>query len=71
MLKRSEVDLQKLEDLREQAIEGAFDTRTCHGLDDCSFIPRELIQSVKEAIKEFKETGNTESFKDIVKKLKW
>ena len=71
MIKRSGGDLSKLEELREQALEGAFDTRLCRGLDDCPFIPDELIQSIKDAIKEFKETGRKESFKEIVKKLKW
>jgi len=42
----------------------------CRGLDDCPFIPNELIQSVKDAIKEFKETRRKESFKEVVKKLK-
>jgi ParB family chromosome partitioning protein len=71
MLKRSGGDLSKLEELREQALEGAFDTRLCRGLEDCPFIPRELIQSLKDAIKEFERTGKKESFKEIVKKLKW
>ncbi len=70
MIKRSEGDVDKLEDLREQAIEGAFDTRLCRGLDDCPFIPKELRDSVKDAIKKFKQEGDTRSFKDIVKKLK-
>ncbi|MDI6811187.1 MAG: ParB/RepB/Spo0J family partition protein [archaeon] len=70
MIKRSGGDADKLEDLREQAIEGAFDTRLCRGLDDCSFIPKELRESVKDAIKKFEEERDKESFKDIVTKLK-
>ncbi|MDI6698099.1 MAG: ParB/RepB/Spo0J family partition protein [Candidatus Saccharicenans sp.] len=70
MIKRSGGDVDKLEDLREQAIEGAFDTRLCRGLDDCSFIPKELRESVKDAIKKFEEERDKESFKDIVTKLK-
>jgi ParB family chromosome partitioning protein len=70
MIKRSGGDLSKLEKLREQALEGAFDTRLCKGLEDCPFIPEELIQSVKTAIREFRETGSTETFKNIVKKLR-
>jgi len=70
MIKRSEGDVDKLEDLREQAIEGAFDTRLCRGLDDCPFIPRELRESVKDAIKKFEKDGDKQSFKDVVKKLK-
>jgi len=70
MIKRSGGDLSKLEKLREMALEGAFDARVCKGLDDCPFIPKELVSSLKVAIKKFKETGNTESFKEIVKRLK-
>ena len=61
--------LEKLEDLREQALEGAFGTRLCRGLDECPFIPLELREPVKDAIKKFEEEGDKQSFKDIVKKL--
>jgi len=71
IIKRSGGDLSKLEGLREQALEGAFDTKPCKGLDDCPFIPKELISPIKTAIKEFEETKNKESFKDVVRNLKW
>ena len=71
MIKRSGGDVDKLQDLREQAMEGAFDTRLCRGLDECPFIPPELRDSVKDAIKKFEEKGDDQSFKDIVKKLRW
>ena len=67
MIKRSGGDLEKLEELREQALEGAFDTRLCKGLDECQFIPDELIEPLKEAIKKFEEEGDIKSFKDVVK----
>lgn len=70
MIKRSGGDVDKLEDLRKQALEGAFDTHLCRGLDECPFIPQELLEPVKDAIKKFKEEGDKQSFKDIVKKLK-
>ncbi len=70
MIRRSGGDVDKLEHLREQAIEGAFDTRLCRGLDECSFIPKELRGSVKKTVEKFKEDGDIRSFKDIVKKLK-
>jgi ParB family chromosome partitioning protein len=68
IIKRSGGDLSKLEELREQAFEGAFNTRLCKGLEDCPFIPEELIQFVKAAIREFRKAGGTETFRDIVKK---
>lgn len=70
MIKRSGGDVDKLEDLREQALEGAFNTHLCRGLDECPFIPPELLEPVKDAIKRLKEEGDKQSFKDIVKKLK-
>lgn len=70
MIKRSGGDIDKLDDLREQALEGAFDTRLCRGLDGCTFIPHELIIPIKEAIEKYEEQNDLRSFKDIVKKLK-
>jgi ParB family chromosome partitioning protein len=71
MIKRSGGDVGKLEHLREQALEGAFDTHLCRGLDGCPFIPKELLEPVKKAIGEFKEKGETEAFKEMVRKLRW
>lgn len=70
MIKRSGGDLEKLEELKEQALEGAFDTRLCKGLDECQFIPDELIEPLKEAIKKFEEEGDIKSFKDVVKRMR-
>lgn len=70
MIKRSGGNVEKLDELKELALEGAFDTPLCRGLDECNFIPEELIKPLKEAIKSFKDEGNASSFKDIVKKLK-
>ena len=69
MIKKSGGDASKLEDLREQALDGAFDTRLCRGLDECPFIPKELRELVKGAVKRFEEEGDTQAFKDIVRKL--
>ena len=70
MIKRSGGDLLKLEHLRVQALEGAFDTYLCKGLDDCPFIPKELIHSFKAVIMKSEESGSAEEFKGVVTKLK-
>lgn len=76
MIKRSDGDVDKLEELRKQALEGAFDLclvrpeELCRGLENCQFIPKELIEPLKEAIKKFEDDGDTHSFKDKVAKLK-
>lgn len=70
MIKRSGGDLGKLEGLKGQALEGDLDVRLCRGLDECPFIPSELLKLVKDAVKKFEEEGDTRSFKDIIRKLK-
>jgi len=70
MLKKSEGDISKLPSLKEQALEGAFDTHLCRGLDECVFIPDELIEIIKNAIKEYKTSGNEDSFVNIIRKTK-
>jgi len=69
MIKKTEGDFSKLAELREQALEGAFNTVMCKGLEDCIFIPKELISSVKDAITDYKKTGRASSFKEIVRRL--
>jgi ParB family chromosome partitioning protein len=70
IIKRSGGDAGKLEDLRKQALEGAFDTTICRGLDECQYIPLELRELVKDAIKKYEESGDKQSFQEIVKKLR-
>ncbi len=70
MIKRSDGDIGQLEELKEQALEGAFDVHACRRLEDCVFIPEELIKPLKEAIQDVKEGGDPQSFKDIVRGLK-
>jgi len=70
MIKRSGGDLDELENLREQALEGAFDTHLCKGLHECSFIPQELREPIMDAIRKFEEEGSELSFKDLVRKLR-
>ena len=67
IIKRSGGDLDKIQDLRESALDGAFDTKICHGLEECSFIPAELKEKIMKEIDMFKEK---ESFKNTVKSLK-
>ena len=70
MIKKSGGGVGELENLRKQAMEGVFDTRFCIGLEGCPFIPPELLEPVKDAIKRFKREGSEQTFKDIVKELK-
>jgi len=65
ILKRSEGNLNQLSGLRDEAMEGAFDTRTCtEGL--CFLMPENL----KEEIKKTLEGQEINSLKELVKKLK-
>lgn len=67
IIKRSEGDINKLSNLRIQALEGAFDTYFCRSIDDCQFIPTELIEPVKEAIKKYEKDKDMSSFKDVIR----
>lgn len=70
IIKRSGGDIDKLEELKEEAQEGAFNTHLCRSLDECQFIPEELIEPIKEAINQYEKKGDVRSFKDTVKNLK-
>lgn len=65
MIKRSGGDLEKLAELRAQALDGAFNIRTCTGLSECPLIPEEIKKVVEKL-----EKGDTKSFKNLVKRLK-
>ena len=66
MLKRSEGNLDKLAALKEQALEGAFDVRTCHeGL--CFVMPEELKSQIKKVLEEGQDAI---SLKDIVERIR-
>ena len=65
ILKRSEGNLNQLVDLRSEAIEGAFDAKTCtEGL--CFSMSDDL----KEQIKKILDEQEVISLKELVKKLK-
>lgn len=52
MVRQSGGDIGKLDGLRKAALEGAFRVHMCRGIDECAFIPEELLGSVKEAIRD-------------------
>jgi ParB family transcriptional regulator, chromosome partitioning protein len=67
-------DISKIDELVEQAHEGAFDTKTCHGLAGkmmCEYIPEELAPSVIQFVEEWRRKGSSkEDIKAIASKLK-
>jgi len=66
ILKRSQGDLGKLSDLKQEAMEGVFDTRMCtEGL--CFSMPEELKIQIKQMLDKGVEVR---SLKDVVKELK-
>jgi len=70
IIKQSGGKLDNIQGLREDALEGAFDTVTCHGIEDCSFIPQNLREPIIELIKISKKKGEELTFKELVKLLK-
>ncbi|MFW9805087.1 MAG: ParB/RepB/Spo0J family partition protein [Candidatus Thorarchaeota archaeon] len=69
ILKRSEGDVAKVHDLRDQALAGAFDTYVCRSLQDCGFIPKELIPAVEKLMEQHEETGEAD-FKQLIRRIK-
>ncbi|HCR36511.1 TPA: hypothetical protein DIU22_05750 [Candidatus Woesebacteria bacterium] len=65
IIKQSGGNLENIQGLKDEALEGAFDTKMCkEGL--CFTLPEDLKVRLKEMI----ESNNTKSLKEIVKKLK-
>ena len=65
IIKQSKGDLNQIQGLKEEAMEGAFDTKMCkEGL--CFSLP----EDVKAQLKEMIDKEDTQSLKEIVKKLK-
>jgi len=70
MIKQSKGDIENIPGLREEALEGAFDIVTCHGIKECNFIPESLREPIIDLIKTSKKKGKEMSFKELVKSLK-
>jgi ParB family chromosome partitioning protein len=50
ILKQSEGNLSQISNLKERALQGAFNTVICHGIGDCSFIPEKLREPIRRMI---------------------
>lgn len=70
IIKQSKGNIENIQGLREEALEGAFDSVTCHGIEDCNFIPEHLREPLMDLIKTSKKKGKEMSFKELVKSLK-
>ena len=65
IIKRSEGNLENIQELKDEALEGAFDTKMCkEGL--CFSMPEELKLQIKQMLDKKPEM----SFKEIVRKLR-
>jgi ParB family chromosome partitioning protein len=57
IIKQSEGNLSQISNLKEKALQGAFNTVICHGIEDCTFIPKRLREPIRQMIeKEKNET---------------
>ena len=54
ILKQSEGNLSQISNLKEKALQGAFNTVICHGIGDCAFIPEKLREPVRRMIENSK-----------------
>jgi len=66
IIKRSDGNLEKLMELKDQALEGAFDTRMCReGL--CFLMPAEMKDEIRKILD---ENPDVSSLKEAIKKLR-
>ncbi len=70
ILKKSEGDFSKIKNLKEKALDGAFDVVTCSGIENCIHIPKNLINAIIEAISNYEETEDLDNFEDTIRNLK-
>ncbi len=74
ILKASGGDISRIDELVEQAQEGAFDTKVCRGLNGklmCEYIPEELATTVIKLVEQWKESQvSSIDVKAAAKKLK-
>lgn len=62
ILKASGGDISRIDELVEQAQEGAFDTKMCRGLAGklmCEYIPEELAGAVIELVEQYRKQGGS------------
>lgn len=69
IIKESKGDLERLEELRTRALEGAFDTRVCRGLHECPFIPPKARQLIQDALQQYQAHGDPEEFRRRIREL--
>ena len=70
IIKQSSGKIENIQELKEEALDGAFDTVVCHGIKDCHFIPENLRKSITDLIKTSEKKSKEISFKEKVKSLK-
>lgn len=54
IIKQSDGNLSQISNLKEKALQGAFNTVICHGIDDCGFIPKKLREPIRRMIENSK-----------------
>jgi ParB family chromosome partitioning protein len=69
ILKQSDGDSSKIDDLVELAHEGVFHTATCRGVRDCDFVPQ-WIQIVSDALKKRDDKVEDTTVRDIMVKVR-
>ena len=50
IIKQSDGDISQIPKLTEKAFQGAFNASVCNGIDNCSFIPKELRETVRQMV---------------------
>ena len=54
IIRESDGNLSQISNLKEKALQGAFNTVICHGIEDCGFIPKKLREPIRRMIENSK-----------------
>lgn len=54
IIRASDGNLSQISNLKEKAMQGAFNTVICHGIEDCGFIPKKLREPIRRMIENSK-----------------
>jgi ParB family chromosome partitioning protein len=69
IIKQSDGNLDRIPKLKEEALQGAFDTYLCHGIKDCSFIPEMLREPIVQMIEISAKNDDRLPFKELVRRI--
>jgi len=65
ILKRSEGKVELLDEMTEKVLSGKFDVNRCKSLNECIYIPEELLPRIVKVVREYEHENNRREFKNL------